>query len=330
MDGKVDVLLGNFRVARLHVDAASVRGEGGSLSPALLVPASLQLDPRDETQTIAITELEADLVLPDRGEVALGPVISSPARVSRMNSRGGIWVSIPGSPVEHRVDFRFPLSIEQVRLLENHAERLGDEEIPLGLRLRIAAAWVRQTGNAPRPGPANHPLPAATGMVSELWPLWEGKIEPLEARLRREDWAAQVLPGLGADQVRLISVRLPAASRALGAEAAAAIDAARRRYDAGDYRGAIQSCRDLRDAIRDHLGADGETVAGRVAEKLGLLVDSPQIALVDNLWKTLSDLSSAGHHRQGKKLGVAEARASVLLAATAVEYLTSLLARGEA
>ena len=323
-------MLGNFRVGRLHVDPATVRGEGGCLSPALLVPASLQLDPRDETQKIAITELEADLVLPNRGEVALGPVIGPPARVSSLNSRGGIWVSIPGSPVDHRVEFRFPLSIEQVRLLKDHAERLGDEEIPLGLRLRISAAWLRQSSNAPRPGPANHPLPAATGMASELWPLWEGKIEPLEARLRRDDWATQVLPGLGADQVRLIAVRLPAASRVLGTEAVGAIDTARQRYDAGDYRGAVQACRDLRDAVRDHFQADHRTVAERVAELLALPADSPQIVLLDNLWKTLSDLSSAGHHRQGRQLGAAEARASVLLAATAVEYLTSLFARSEA
>jgi hypothetical protein len=328
MDGRVDVSLGNFRVGRLHVDPALVRGEGGCLSPALLVPASLHLDPREETQTIAVTELEADLVLPARGEVALGAVVGVPARVSSLNLRGGIWVSIPGSPVEHRVEFRFPLSIEQTRLLQEHAERLGDEEIPLGLHLRIAAAWVRQSGNAPRPGPANHPLPAATGMISELWPLWEGRIEPLQARLRREDWATQVLPGLGADQVRLIAVRLPAASGALGTEAASAIDAARQRYDAGDYRGAVQACRDLRDAVREHLEADGVTVAERVAELLALPTDSPQIVLLDNLWKTLSDLSSAGHHRQGKGLGVAEARACVLLAATAVEYLTSLIGRG--
>jgi hypothetical protein len=328
MDGKADVMLGNFRVGRLHVDPVSVRGEGGCLSPVLVLPASLQLDPRHETQTIAITELEADLVLPNRGEVALGSVLGSPARVSSLNHRSGLWVSIPGSPVEHRVDFRFPLSIEQIRLLEDHAERLGDEEIPVGLRLRVAAAWMRQNSDAPQPGLANHPLPAATGTAAELWPLGEGKIEPLEARLRREDWATRVLPGLGANQIRLIAVRLPTASRALGTEAGSAIDAARHRYDAGDYRGAIQACRDLRDAVREHLDADSATVAERVAELLTVPTDSPEIVLLDNIWKTLSDLSSASHHRQGRGLGAAEARACVLLAATAVEYLTSLLASG--
>lgn len=97
MDGRVDVSLGNFRVGRLHVDPALVRGEGGCLSPVLLVPASLHLDPREEKQMIAVTELEADLVLPARGEVALGAVISVPARVSSLNLRGGIWVSILGA-----------------------------------------------------------------------------------------------------------------------------------------------------------------------------------------------------------------------------------------
>jgi hypothetical protein len=324
VNGRADIALGAFRVGHLGVDASSVRGEGGSLSPALVIPASLNLDPREKTGTIAITELEADLVLPSGGEVGLGPVVGSPSRLSSLNIRGGLWVSLPTAPVEHRLEFRFSLAAEQVRLLENHAQRLGDEQVPIGLRLRIAAAWVRQSGNAPRPGPAGHPIPAATGLVSELWPAWEARIEPLEARLRREDWAAQVLPGLGADQVRLISVGLPSTSKALGAEAAAAIEAAYQRYDKGDYRGAVQACRDLRDSVRDRLDAN-ETIAARVADLLALPADSAEIVLLDNLWKTLSDLSSAGHHKQGKQLGGAEARTCVVLAATAIEYLTSIL-----
>lgn len=182
-----------------------------------------------------------------------------------------------------------------------------------------------ETANAPRPGPANHPVPAATGLVSDLWPIWEARIEPLEARLRREDWATQVLPGLGADTVRMISVRLPSASHVLGAETVAALEAACERYDAGDPRGAIQACRDLREAAKDHLGAEEKTVAARVAELLAVPADSAQIALADHLWKTLSDLSSAAHHKEGKLLGSIEARACIVLAAAALEYLASLL-----
>jgi hypothetical protein len=236
-----------------------------------------------------------------------------------------MWASIPSSPVEHHVTFRFPLSREQVRLLESYAQRLAEQEVPIGLRTHAALAWVRQSENVRRLGAAGHPIAATLGLASELWSLESAKIEPLELRLRREDWAVQVLPGLGADEVRLIAVHLPAASPALGSEAAAAIDMARQRYDEGDYRGAVQACRDLRDAVADHLGADGKQIAERVGEKLALPADSPTRALLDNLWKTLSDLSSAAHHRQGKQLGQAEARASVLIAATVVEYLTEIL-----
>lgn len=151
------------------------------------------------------------------------------------------------------------------------------------------------------------------------------RIEPLELRLRREDWATQVLPVLGANEVRLIAVRLPAAHRTLGPEAAAAIDSARQRYDEGDYRGAVQACRDLRDAVADHLGTDSKPIAECVGERLGWPADSPARVLLDNLWKTLSDLSGAAHHKQGRQVRGAEARATVLIAATAIEYLTEIL-----
>ncbi|HEX5374960.1 MAG TPA: hypothetical protein VFW48_02270 [Solirubrobacterales bacterium] len=202
---------------------------------------------------------------------------------------------------------------------------MSEEEVRVGLRIHAATAWVRQTENAPHPGPSGHPVAAALGLASELWSLEGTKIEALELRLRREDWATQVLPGIGADEVRLIAVRLPQASRALGHETATAIDAARQRYDEGDYRSAVQTCRDLRDAVSDHLGADGKTIAECVGEKLGWPVDSPARVLLDNLWKTLSDLSSAAHHREGKQLSEAEARATVLIAAATVEYLTEIL-----
>jgi len=325
VNGQASISIGNFRVGWLRADPALVRGEGGCLSPALVVPGSLRLDPRQDGEAIAITEIEAELVLPTNTDAALGPGVGAPARVSGMRTQGGMWSSIPSSPIEHQVTFRFPLAREQIRLLEDHAQRMSEEQVRVGLRIHAATAWVRQTENAPRPGPAGHPVAAALGLASELWSLGGAKIEALELRLRREDWATQVLPGIGADEVRLIAVRLPQASRALGHETAAAIDAARQRYDEGDYRSAIQTCRDLRDAVADHLGADGKTIAECVGEKLGWPVDSPARTLLDNLWKTLSDLSSAAHHREGKQLGEAEARATVLIAATTVEYLTKIL-----
>lgn len=325
MNGQVGISASNFRIGWLRVDASMVRSEGDSLSPALLVPCSIQLDGREEGGAIAITELEAELVIPTAAGVGLGPRIGMPARVSGMETQGGMWVSIPSGPIEHNIVFRFPLSREQVRLLEGYAERLTEQEVPIGLRTHAALAWVRQSENVRRPGAATHPVASTLGLASELWSLEPARIEPLELRLRREDWASQVLPGLGGNAVRMIAVRLPDATRALGAEAVAALDAARERYDAGDFRGAIQRCRDLRDAVGDHLGAGEKTIAACVGERLDWSADSPGRALLDNLWKTLSDLSSAAHHRDGKGFRGAEARATILIAAAAIEYLTELL-----
>jgi len=62
-----------------------------------------------------------------------------------------------------------------------------------------------------------------------------------------------------------------------------------------------------------------------VAERLGWSDDSPAKKLLDNLWGTLVDVSSAAHHQPGRRLTAADARATILLAATVTEYLTDLL-----
>lgn len=276
---------------------------------------------------IAITEIEAHLVLPTRPGMHGGGVqLGAPARASSMSSGGGLWSSVPTGSVERSLALRFVLAREHLQLMESHAQRLADESVPLELRLHVSAAWVRQSQDAPRPGPVGHPVPAATGLTSELWHLWETSIEPLRLQLRREDWADQILPGLGADSVRLIAVRLPATTKVLGPETIAAFDAARGAYDAGHYRAAVQACRDLRDAVQVHLGAvSGNRVAEQVAERLGWPDDSPAKKLLDNLWGTLVDVSSAAHHQPGRRLAAADARATILLAATVIEYLTHLL-----
>ncbi len=62
-----------------------------------------------------------------------------------------------------------------------------------------------------------------------------------------------------------------------------------------------------------------------MAERLGWSDDSPAKKLLDNLWGTLVDVSSAAHHQPGRRLTAADARATILLAATVTEYLTDLL-----
>jgi len=157
VNGQASISIGNFRVGWLRFDPALVRGEGGCLSPALLVPGSIQLDPRQEGETVAITEIEVELVLPTNAGPALGPGVGMPARVSGMRTQGGMWVSIPSGPVEHQVTFRFSLSREQVRLLEDHAQRMAEEQVPVGLRIHGAVAWVRQSEECATPWPTRPP-----------------------------------------------------------------------------------------------------------------------------------------------------------------------------
>jgi hypothetical protein len=326
MNGRASISVGNYRIGYLFVDPTSIEGQGDALGPALVVPAALQLDACEEGKMIAITEIEADLLFPAGSDSGGAVQVGGPARASTTSIRAGLWTSVVSGPAEHQVAFRFVLGREHVRLLEDQARHLGTEPVPLELSLRVQAAWVRKSENAPRPGPAGHPVPAATGLASELWPLWEAGIEALRLHLRREDWGERVLPGLGGNRLRLIAVRMPAASRLLGFDAAVAFDAACVAYDAGEYRRAVQACRDLREAVAGHLGtADGERLADRVGELLGWAEDFPSRDLLDGLWKTLIDISGAASHRRGRQLTAIDARASILIAATTVEYLTELL-----
>ncbi|HWB70458.1 MAG TPA: hypothetical protein VG518_10825 [Solirubrobacterales bacterium] len=326
MLGRSDIAVGNFRVGRISADSAAVQGEGGELSPALAVPLSLQLDPQREEESIAVTEIEADLVLSTQPGTGLGTQVGSPARSSAIGVVGGLWRTVPGAPSERQLTLRFVLAREQVRLLEDHAHRLGAEPVPLELRLRLGAAWVRQSTSAPSPGPANHPVPAALGFVSDLWRFSETRVEPLRIELAREDWATRILPALGGDRIRLVAVRFPNGDSPLGHDAIAAFDAARSAYDAGEYRRAVQACRDLREAVEDDLEAtDGIRLADQVGERLGWAEDSPARDLLDNLWKTLVEVSSAANHQRGRQLSVADARLAVLIAAGTMEYLTELI-----
>jgi hypothetical protein len=317
--------LANFRIGRISADSAAVSGEGGELSPALAVPLTLQLDPREEQDTIAVTEVEADLLLSTQPPSGLGIQLGTPARGSATGMVGGLWRTIAAAPYERQFTLRFALAREQVRLLEDHAHRFGADPVPLELRLRFAAAWLRQSTNAPSPGPADHPVPAFLGFAVDLWQLSETRVEPLRIELARDDWAARILPALGADRIRLLAVRLPRAAGTVGSEAIAAFDLARSAYDAGEYRRAVQACRDLREAVETKLGAvNGVRVADRVGERLGWPEDSPAREFLDNLWKTLSDVSSAANHNRGRQLAVADARLAVLIAGSTIEYITEL------
>jgi hypothetical protein len=326
VNGQSDIMVGNFRIGRLTAESATVRGEGGVLSPALVVPLILELQPRKEEETLAVTEIEADLLLGSQFGTAINQQVANPARSSPLGTTGGLWCTAPNATNERQLTLRFALMREHVRLFEDRARRLASEPVPFELRLRIGAAWVRRTENAPRPGPAGHPMPPALGFVSELWPAWEAKAEPLRLELAREHWVAQILPNLGADRVRLVAVRLPATNRALGDAGVAAFEDARVAYDSGEYRRAVQACRDLREAIERQLGAvEGARLADRVAERLGWPEDSPAKELLDNLWKALSDVSSAANHHRGRQLAAADSRLAILLAASAMEYLVELL-----
>jgi hypothetical protein len=321
-----DLQVGNFRIGRLTFDPAALKGDGGALSPALVVPFTLRLDPRPEGQAIAVTRLEADLLVPTHPGGPAAVLIGGPAISSPVGMVGGIWSTIPAAPNEWQIDFRFPLTREQVMLLERHGTRLDSADVSTELRLRFGSAWVRPDKDPPSDGTPRTPPPPALGTSAwNLLPFAETRAEAAQLRIPRNRWP-ELLAGLGADAVRLVTIRLPAAGGVLGDQVTEAFDAARVAFDSGEYRRSIQSCRDIREAVESRLEAvDGVRLADRVGELLGWDYESPSREFLDNLWRALVDVSSAASHRRGRRLSAADARLAVLLTANVLDYLGDLL-----
>ena len=91
-------------------------------------------------------------------------------------------------------------------------------------------------------------------------------------------WVSNVLPPLGFSSLRLIEIALPAANELLPDALLASFDAARRDYDLGNYRECVQKCRDVRNAVEQHLRATRQhSVANVIGDRLGQLSDAPSV-----------------------------------------------------
>lgn len=312
-------------VGDLSVDSDQVRGDGGLLAPALVIPLKVELLPRPTDERLALQRLSVLLLVPTatQGYVQLGP----PVHVFGDSSGHGVWHTYEGHPSDTTVELRFPLSGAAVRLVEDAAHRI---QPALNLKLRINAAFAHvvaaeQLYVRTAIGDQRHLFDHAFDLRS----LGSSSSQDLDVQISREHWAEQVAPGLGIDWFRVVAVRLPKQVEGLDPKLVSIFDEAVRTYERRDYRGAINACRDIRELVEESLGASGKGgVAAIVGTERRLPEDAPERELIDGAWKLLTDVTNTAHHSRSQgRYGAADARAMLLFTAMLLEYLADSLTR---
>ncbi len=242
---------------------------------------------------------------------------------------GGGFHSSPEGTLPTHFQLRFPMTFDQLRLLEAAAITAAPGELELELRGDVSVGWMDRLGGGMfDPGRGELPPGIQTlGLFSQIQPFWVTGVQSNALRLTREQLAERILPGLGLDRVRLVTVRLPASGGVLPQKIVGEYDAARRDFDAGRYREAIQKCRNVRHTIEKAINASDKDGA-RVADQLGKFgAASPRtVAAIDLMWKGLAELTSEAHHPEDSSAFTGlSARMTLLATAVLVEAISELL-----
>jgi hypothetical protein len=302
----------SFILGAIEADPAQVRGEGGPISPTLVLLFTVALNPQPPERRLAVTELWGRVQLDGPDQTRLGEL----ARALSPGDPPGLWSSNPASESRHAAELRVPLTAVQLRALEDAPAQDGN--LVLRIELRTTAAWAR----------AEHSdlLGPGGGAGVELLPVPWVRTEELRFAVPLGHWAGRVLPGLGADRYRTLLLNLPAENPVAPDEPLVRwFDDARRRYDFGDYRGCIERCRDVRRAVETALQATKSEPVSAKAAATGLPAGTS--AFVDGVWRALAEVTNEAHHPEHGEptYDATDARAVLLTTAVMLEYLGALL-----
>jgi len=323
-------MLSNNGVGRVQVDPGTIRGEGGAYDARLVVPVSLEMFSRPVEQQLALIRLSGSL---HTDQTALPQ-----SRIGLPDSRALIHNmpvrTLPEGSMPHIVELRFPLSMPVIEKIERSRHASSDREAVLYLQLEPILAWLRTTHGNPLTSATlqsdeGRNLAGRFALHSEMSILWFPKIDPLWLAIDTSQWVSNVLPGLGYDRIQLIEVTLPPPLPHT-ANAEARFAALRQALDSRRYDDAVAASRDILSAWSGYLGASKQrTVASDVGQRLGWPDGDRRYALLDSLWKALTDVANVPHHPEGQaqpfEPSAADARLQLLLTAAVSEYLAEVL-----
>lgn len=318
------ILVGNRIIGTITLNERGTRGEGGQYDARIVFPLTVTMNPRPAAAMLALTELRCSLHLttPTFAGNQVGPTVTVNL-LENMACR-----SVPAVPTSSQIEVRLPVTEHLIAHLETHRHHHAEGTFVAALGLHGTVAWLSATGNTTPPDARmqNHPIDLQFGLFSILAPFWNTKLEDLSVHIAASQWVDQVLPPLGYSSLRLIEVALPSGNGLLPANLIASFDGARRDYDLGNYRECVQKCRDVRNAVEQHLGATRQhPVADVLGERLGLPPEAPQRAFLRNVWAGFADLTNAAHHQSTVQgLLRADAHVCLLTAALLLEYISQL------
>ena len=276
-------------VGSMWVDGGAIRGDGGVLQPQLVVPLTIEMGPMPEEAMVAVVWVRGRL-LTDRTPGATQ--IAKP--VAELLVDGFPARSLPAAANDHTVDLRVFLTPAEVAALENHRHVSPADPFVLYLGVDVVVAGMR-THNSFTPGVTPEPSPwhQQFGLLSEVMPFWNTRVEPLWISIEQTTWIRQVLPALGHDASRLIEIDFPQALPNHPG-AAAEWDKARRAFDEGRYGDCVGECRDLLAMWKKQFGATKDTpVADVVGARRGWFEQDGRRGFVDSIWKAAIDITNA-------------------------------------
>lgn len=319
---KQHITVGNRGVGSVWVDGGAVRGEGGPCHPQLVVPLTIEMSSTPAEAMVATIWVRGSLLTkPTPPSLATQPV-------TEMLTEGFPARSLPHGATDHTVQLRFFLTTPELEALERHRHTASSDPFMLYLGVEAVVAGLR-THNQINPGQPAEPSAwdRSLGLVSEVLPFWNTRIEPVWVGIEHSTWIREVLPGLGYDRVRLIEIELPPPLPD-HPSAAAEWDKARRAFDERRYGDCVSECRDVLSMWSRQLGVTkARPLAEVIAEKRGWPEGDGRLYFLDAVWKAAIDVVNVPHHPEGREavqhFDAADARLMLLLTAAVSVYITA-------
>jgi len=315
---------GNRIVGNVWVDGGALRGEGGPLSPQLVVPLSVQMHNAPADAMMALCWVRARLATDQQAshQLTIGRSATE-LLVNEFPAR-----SLPNGSLDHVIPLRFGLSAADVEELEKRRHDAPGGLFTFYLGIDAVVAGLKTYNQVPmKPGAATEasPWPMDYGMFSQMLPFWRTSIPPVWVSIESSTWAREVLLGLGYDRSRMIEISFPPPLPD-HPSAASEWDKARQALDAQRYSDCVAECRDLLAMWQGQIGATKHrTVAAIIAEGQGWTDDDGRTVFLDGLWKSAKDIVNTPHHPEGSPIeqnfDASDARLMLILTATLSQYL---------
>ena len=276
--------IGNHFIGTASINGANMRGEGGPISPYLIVPLDIKIDPRPTNAMITITKLRCSL---HQDSSTGNHNLLTPTIELDLSDQFRVR-SVPSGSSYDNIELRFPLTLPQLTEIERIRHQADGAAFRATLQLHANIAWIRETGNDSPPNPQTflgHPFDISYGLFSSLVYFWITSIDKLDVYIPASHWISRVLPGLGIDRLRLIEVAFPDANDLVPQTAIDAFGQAQREFELGNYRSSMQQCRDVRTYIEQHLNATrSNSIEAVIEQRLHWPPNTPQSEFIQKQW----------------------------------------------